>query len=69
MLRRAGVLAVAACFADGAAGLPNGPTVTAGQASFSYQGKSLSVTNTPGAIINWGGFSIARDELATLGML
>ena len=62
--QRAVVLAVAACFArQGAVALPNGPTVAAGQASFAYQGSTLSVTNTPGAIINWRGFSIPRDEL------
>jgi len=38
------------------------PTVIDGQASFSTQGGSLNITNTPGTIINWQGFSIGGDE-------
>ncbi len=38
------------------------PTVVAGQAGFSTQGSALSVTNSPGAIINWQGFSIGASE-------
>ena len=38
------------------------PSVVAGQAGFSTAGKSLNVTNSPGAIINWQGFSIGADE-------
>jgi len=36
--------------------------VVAGQASFATQGNTLSITNSPGAIINWQGFSIAASE-------
>ncbi|MEX0744165.1 MAG: filamentous hemagglutinin N-terminal domain-containing protein, partial [Phycisphaeraceae bacterium] len=35
-----------------------------GQASFSTVGRSLNITNSPGAIINWQGFSIGADETA-----
>ena len=38
------------------------PTVVEGQASFSALGSSLNVTNSPGAIINWQGFSIGAGE-------
>jgi filamentous hemagglutinin family protein len=41
---------------------PLGPQVTHGQASMVTTGKLLSVTNTPGTVINWQGFSIAADE-------
>lgn len=42
---------------------PNAPAVVSGQASFHVSGKTLTVTNAPGTIINWQGFSIAADEL------
>lgn len=38
------------------------PTVVEGQASFSTLGSSLNITNSPGAIINWQGFSIGAGE-------
>ena len=41
---------------------PSGAVVVNGQVGFSQQGKQLTITNTPGAIINWRSFSIARDE-------
>ena len=41
---------------------PTGPVVVSGQVGFAQQGKTLSITNTPGAIINWRSFSIAKDE-------
>ena len=55
--------ALACIFAAGEA-QANGiePTVVAGQASFSTAGSSLSITNSPGAIINWQGFSISAGE-------
>ncbi|MFZ3253764.1 MAG: filamentous hemagglutinin N-terminal domain-containing protein, partial [Syntrophales bacterium] len=53
----AGVLAVSQARANG-----TDPTVVAGQASFSTLGNSLSITNSPGAIINWQGFSIGASE-------
>ncbi len=42
---------------------PLGPKVVSGQASFTAQGKTLSVTNSDRAIINWQDFSIAGGEL------
>ena len=55
--------AIACVFAAGQA-QANGtdPTVVAGQASFSALGRSLSISNSPGAIINWQGFSIGAGE-------
>ncbi|MDP2241288.1 MAG: filamentous hemagglutinin N-terminal domain-containing protein, partial [Burkholderiales bacterium] len=55
--------AIACVFAAGQA-QANGtnPTVVAGQAGFSTQGSTLSITNSPGAIINWQGFSIGAGE-------
>ena len=38
------------------------PTVVSGQARFSALGTSLNITNSPGAIINWHGFSIGAGE-------
>lgn len=52
--RHAVATAVACCFAPAVAwGNPVGPVVTHGQASFNAQGKVLTVTNSPGSIINW----------------
>ncbi|MFM9971889.1 MAG: beta strand repeat-containing protein, partial [Burkholderiales bacterium] len=56
------VVAVASCFAGGVNALPTAPTVAAGAASFAQRGKTLTVTNTPGSIINWQGFSIGQGE-------
>jgi len=42
---------------------PIGGTVVSGQASFATSGNTLTVTNTPGAIINWQGFSIGATEI------
>jgi len=61
--RRVLATAVACCFSPLLASAnPVGPVVTAGQASFNTQGKLLTVTNSPGAIINWQGFSIGAGE-------
>lgn len=55
---------IAGCFVSGAAlANPLGPQVVNGQATFSNQGNMLSVTNTPGAIINWQSFSINAGEI------
>src|SRR5438094_8914151 len=61
--QRALALAVASCFVSTAQGNPTGPSVAAGSATFATSGNTLSVTNTPGAIINWAQFSIQRDEI------
>jgi filamentous hemagglutinin family protein len=57
-------LLVAGCFGAGAAHAnPVGPQVINGQVSFANQGSTLSVTNSPGAIINWQSFSINQGEI------
>jgi filamentous hemagglutinin family protein len=42
---------------------PTGPQIVAGQVSIASAGKQLTVTNSPGSIINWASFSIAPGEL------
>src|SRR5688500_1155751 len=49
--------------ASGALANPSGPSVGAGAASFATAGKTLTVTNAPGTIINWQSFSIGAAEL------
>ncbi|MGB8436373.1 MAG: filamentous hemagglutinin N-terminal domain-containing protein, partial [Burkholderiales bacterium] len=61
--RRLIQLAVASCFATAVHANPTGPSVVSGAATFDAVGKNLTVTNTPGAIINWQGFSIRADEV------
>ena len=57
-------IAVASCFAGNVAlANPTGPAVAQGQASIATQGNTLTVTNSPGAVINWQGFSIAGNEI------
>ena len=41
---------------------PSLPQVVYGQVNFANQGKTLLVTNSPNAIINWQNFSIERGE-------
>lgn len=61
--RRLLPLAVAACFALPAAANPGGASVAAGHATFGVEGKTLTVANSPGTIINWQQFSIRPDEI------
>ena len=42
---------------------PVGGSVVNGSASFATSGNTLTVTNTPGTIINWQGFSIGSNEV------
>ena len=42
---------------------PIGGSVANGQASFNTTGNTLTVTNTPGTIINWQNFSIQSNEI------
>src|SRR6185369_8568031 len=66
MRRRAAVMAVASCFAAYAQAPlanPTGAQVVAGSATISGSGKTLSIANSSGAIIQWQGFSIAQDEV------
>lgn len=61
--QRACAVAVGLALAAPALANPNGGAVVSGQATFQVNGKTLTITNTPGAIINWQGFSIRADEL------
>lgn len=57
-------MAVAGCFGVGVAlAQPMGPQVINGSVNFATQGNILNITNTPNAIINWQGFSIAPNEV------
>ncbi len=47
----------------GALANPAGGTVVAGDARIEAAGNRLTVTNTPGTVINWQGFSIGAHEL------
>ena len=42
---------------------PVGGSVVNGSANFATSGSTLTVTNTPGTIINWQGFSIGSNEV------
>nr|WP_200589600.1 filamentous hemagglutinin N-terminal domain-containing protein [Noviherbaspirillum pedocola] len=53
---------MATAFAAPAMANPVGPVVVSGSASVANSGKTLTVTNTPGAILNWNSFSIGADE-------
>src|SRR5690348_9483644 len=49
---------------QGAWANPTGPQVISGTVTFARpDGNSLHVTNSPGSIINWQGFSIGANEL------
>jgi filamentous hemagglutinin family protein len=62
--RKALLAAAAACLGNGLAWAnPTGPQVVNGQVSFASNGGVLSVTNSPGSIINWQGFSIQAGEI------
>lgn len=56
-------LCLSLLFAAPALALPVAPTVASGSATFNQSGSTLTVTNTPNAIINWGSFSIGQNEL------
>ncbi|HEX2828325.1 MAG TPA: filamentous hemagglutinin N-terminal domain-containing protein [Burkholderiales bacterium] len=60
-LRPVAFCVMAAC-CELAAANPTGPSVAAGAATFQNAAKTLTVTNTPGTIINWQGFSIGSGE-------
>ena len=61
--RRLGALLLAACYSATGNAAPTLPQVVAGQATFNQQGKVFSITNTPGAIINWQSFNIGAGEV------
>lgn len=60
---RACAVAVCLAFTGQVTANPVGPTVTAGQATIQSHGNALTVTNTPGTIIQWQGFSIRAEEI------
>ncbi|OON61934.1 hypothetical protein B0920_00045 [Massilia sp. KIM] len=55
--------AASLCIGAAAQGAPAQPQVVAGQASFAQHGNVFSITNTPGAIINWQSFSVNPGEI------
>lgn len=56
-------VAVVSCFGSQAAlAAPTGATVVKGSASIATSGSTMTVTNTPNAIINWASFGIAAGE-------
>jgi filamentous hemagglutinin family protein len=55
--------AVLLAFSVNAMANPNGGAVVNGSASFNTNGNTFTVTNTPGTIINWQGFSINSNEI------
>ena len=57
------VLIASTTFCTAAFSNPENPVVIAGSASFDQMGNQLSITNSPGTIIDWNGFSIDRNEL------
>ncbi len=62
--RNALAIIVAACSsAQLAHANPVGPAVVNGSASLSTQGNLLTVTNSPGAILNWHSFSIGQGKI------
>lgn len=61
--RKAACLAVASCFYAGIADAnPTGASVASGTATLSASGSTLTVTNSPNAIINWQSFGIEAGE-------
>lgn len=61
--RRLGALLLAAACCGTGTAAPTLPQVVAGQATFNQQGNVFSITNTPGAIINWQSFNIQAGEI------
>ncbi|MDD4960459.1 MAG: filamentous hemagglutinin N-terminal domain-containing protein, partial [Gallionella sp.] len=60
---KAAVVAVAMCFVSSVASAnPTGVTVVNGSASMVTQGNTLSITNTPGTILNWQQFNINQGQ-------
>ena len=59
------VAATLALFTANSDALPTGQQVVSGTASFATAGNTLTVTNSPNAVINWQGFSIAAGERTT----
>ncbi|MHB1115484.1 two-partner secretion domain-containing protein [Sideroxydans sp.] len=56
-------MAVLCLLSFGAQANPTGGNVVNGSATFNASGNTLTVTNTPGTIINWQDFSIQQNEI------
>lgn len=56
-------LSLAMAMATSAMAAPVNPVIVNGQVTFTQDGNTLTVTNSPNAIINWSSFSIAQGEL------
>lgn len=59
---RLSLLALACCASFQALANPLGAQVVSGSATLNQSGSTLTVTNSPNAIINWQGFSIGQGE-------
>ncbi|WP_315338321.1 filamentous hemagglutinin N-terminal domain-containing protein [Pseudomonas grimontii] len=57
------LMALSLVMATSAAAAPVNPVIVNGQVTFTQNGNTLTVTNSPNAIINWSSFSIAQGEL------
>ena len=57
------LMALCLAMAANATAAPLNPVIVNGQVTFTQDGNSLTVTNSPNAIINWSSFSIAQGEL------
>jgi filamentous hemagglutinin family protein len=56
-------LCVTALISASATANPSGFSVVNGNVVFSTNGNLLTITNSPGSIINWQNFSIAQNEI------
>lgn len=56
------LLAAFTLAAGSASALPTGPQVVSGTVGINTVGSTMTITNSPSAIINWQGFSIAANE-------
>ncbi|MGZ8269271.1 MAG: filamentous hemagglutinin N-terminal domain-containing protein, partial [Burkholderiales bacterium] len=62
-LLRPVAIAVSSCFTQGWCN-PTGPHIVNGAVTFQRpDARTLNMTNSPGAIINWQGFSIGANEV------
>ncbi len=62
MMAKSLVIMLACCLALNAQANPIGAQVVNGAAAINQSGNTLTVTNSPNAIINWQGFSINQNE-------
>ncbi len=60
---KSALLIAALLAASHVAANPTGPTVVRGNVTISNSGNTLTVTNSPGSIINWQGFSLGGQDV------